>query len=111
MIHRNLFAELPPKRTYWVLAIVRCICDEGRQEHPRGDSFLCRRLALIHFGVLHSLPRILPEDSMAIILARQGRPVMKLERMIIQEENYLQRYLDEHPDMLPLDQLELISGR
>lgn len=43
---------------------------------------------------------------MAIILARRGKPVMKLERTIIQEENYLQRYLDEHPDILPLDQLQ-----
>jgi hypothetical protein len=43
---------------------------------------------------------------MAIILARRGRPVMKLERTIIEQENYLQRYLDEHPDILPLDQLE-----
>src|SRR6266850_1815407 len=43
---------------------------------------------------------------MAIILARRDKPAMKLERTIIQEENYLQRYLDEHPDILPLDQLE-----
>jgi len=43
---------------------------------------------------------------MAIILARRGKPVIKLERTVIQQENYLQQYLDEHPDMLPLDQLE-----
>lgn len=43
---------------------------------------------------------------MAIILARRGKPVIKLEGTTIQQENYLQRYLDDHPDMLPLDQLE-----
>jgi len=43
---------------------------------------------------------------MAIILARHGRPIMTLEKTIIEEEITLQRYLDEHPDILPLDQLQ-----
>jgi hypothetical protein len=43
---------------------------------------------------------------MAIILARHNRRAMKLERTVIQEESYLQRYIHEHPDILPLDQLE-----
>jgi hypothetical protein len=43
---------------------------------------------------------------MAIILARHGRPTKKLERTIIQQESYLQQYIYEHPDTLPLDQLQ-----
>lgn len=43
---------------------------------------------------------------MAIILSRHGRPAIKLERTIIQEESYLQRYIYEHPDILPLDQIQ-----
>jgi hypothetical protein len=42
---------------------------------------------------------------MAIILSRQNKTT-RLERTVIQDESYLQRYIHEHPDMLPLEQLE-----
>lgn len=42
---------------------------------------------------------------MAIILSRKGRAVVRLERTVIQDEQYLQRYIAENPEMLPLDQL------
>jgi len=43
---------------------------------------------------------------MAIILARRGAPATRLERTVIQDESYLQRYIYENPDVLPLDQLQ-----
>jgi hypothetical protein len=43
---------------------------------------------------------------MAIILARHGKPATRLERTVIQDESYLQRYIYENPDVLPLDQFE-----
>jgi hypothetical protein len=42
---------------------------------------------------------------MAIILARHGTPAARLERTVIQDEDYLQKYIYENPDVLPLDQL------
>lgn len=42
---------------------------------------------------------------MAIILKRTSKPVARVERTVIQDEQYLQRYIAENPEMLPLDQL------
>ena len=44
--------------------------------------------------------------AMAIILARHNKPAVKVERTLIQQESYLQAYIHEHPDILPLDQME-----
>ena len=41
---------------------------------------------------------------MAIILARHGRPAIRLERTTIDRESYLQQYIFAHPDTLPLDE-------
>lgn len=43
---------------------------------------------------------------MPIILSRRGGPATKLERTLIQDESYLQGYIAENPDLLPLDQLK-----
>lgn len=42
---------------------------------------------------------------MSIIIARQGDPPVRLNRELIPDEDYLQQYLLEHPEALPLDQL------
>jgi len=42
---------------------------------------------------------------MAIIVAQAGRPATRLKRTMIQDESYLQRYILDNPDVLPLDQL------
>lgn len=46
------------------------------------------------------------KELMPIILARQNKSATKLQRTVIQEESYLQRYIQDHPDILPLDQLD-----
>lgn len=43
---------------------------------------------------------------MSIILSRDGKQAIRLERTTIEDEAYLQRYIFEHPDALPLDQLQ-----
>lgn len=43
---------------------------------------------------------------MAIILTRHGKAATKLDRTIIEDESFLQRYIMENPDVLPLDQLD-----
>jgi hypothetical protein len=43
---------------------------------------------------------------MPIVISREGRPARRLERKVIQDEAYLQRYIFEHPDVLPLEQLD-----
>ena len=42
---------------------------------------------------------------MPIILARRGKPAQRLVRTVIQDESYLQKYIADNPDVLPLDQL------
>jgi hypothetical protein len=42
---------------------------------------------------------------MPIILARRGKPAQRLVRTVIQNESYLQKYIADNPDVLPLDQL------
>jgi len=43
---------------------------------------------------------------MSIIVVRPGMPAHRVERTVIQQESYLQQYIDEHPDTLPFDQLK-----
>lgn len=43
---------------------------------------------------------------MSIIISRGGESTTRLERTPIQDEEYLQKYIYEHPDTLPLDQLQ-----
>jgi hypothetical protein len=43
---------------------------------------------------------------MSIIVVRPGIPAHRVERTVIQQESYLQQYIDEHPDTLPFDQLK-----
>ncbi|HEX7706706.1 MAG TPA: hypothetical protein VF701_09650 [Thermoanaerobaculia bacterium] len=43
---------------------------------------------------------------MGIIVVRPGAEVRRLEREVIAQENYLQEYLQKHPEALPLDELK-----
>jgi hypothetical protein len=43
---------------------------------------------------------------MSIIVARPGKGAKRLDRTVIQEESYLQRYIYEHPDTLPLQEIK-----
>src|SRR5688572_17823294 len=43
---------------------------------------------------------------MPIIVVRPGSEARRLEREVIAQENYLQEYLQKHPEALPLDELK-----
>jgi len=42
----------------------------------------------------------------SIIVSESGKRAQRLERTVIQEESYLQRYIYDHPDTLPVDQVK-----
>lgn len=42
---------------------------------------------------------------MGVIVVQAGKPTRRLEREVIEEENYLQRYIVEHPECLPVEEL------
>ena len=52
------------------------------------------------------------EDWVSIIISQAGRNAQRVERTVIQEESYLQQYIYDHPDTLPLqgikDDLKLL---
>ncbi len=43
---------------------------------------------------------------MPIILSQHGGSAIKLQRTVIQDESYLQKYISDNPEVLPLDQLK-----
>lgn len=43
---------------------------------------------------------------MSIIISRDGKNAVRLERTVIEREDYLQRYIYANPDALPLDELK-----
>ena len=43
---------------------------------------------------------------MSIIISRQGKNARRLQRTSIQQEEYLQAYIHNNPDVLPLDELK-----
>ena len=43
---------------------------------------------------------------MAIIISKKGKHARKIERTVIQREEYLQGYIHENPESLPLDDLD-----
>jgi hypothetical protein len=44
--------------------------------------------------------------SLSIIVAQRNKGAKRLERTVIQHESYLQQYILEHPDTLPLQELK-----
>jgi RecB family endonuclease NucS len=43
---------------------------------------------------------------MSIIISKQGKNARRLQRTSIQQEEYLQAYVHNNPDVLPLDELK-----
>lgn len=43
---------------------------------------------------------------MSIIISKNGRDAKKLERTVVSQEDYLQQYIDQNPDCIPLHDLK-----
>ena len=43
---------------------------------------------------------------MSIIISKQGKDAQRLERTVIPQEEYLQQYILDNPDSLPLHELK-----
>jgi hypothetical protein len=70
---------------------------------------VCRSFWVIRRATVHdhcSAPPIHTRARMAIIVSKSGKNAQRLERTVIQQEDYLQQYIYDNPESLPLHELK-----